>query len=85
MIEKPSIFDIPTLFNVQAAPLGGIRDLQLHVENLLKETDAKILNQNILLHHLIDRMSIVECLTKSPEELEKEWELTVGTNIAGKK
>ena len=65
-----------------AAPLGGIRDLQLHVENLLKETDVKIFNQNILLHHLIDRMGIVECLTKSLEELKKEWELTVGTNMA---
>ena len=68
-----------------AAPLGGIRDLQLHVENLLKQTDAKIFNQNILLHHLINCMSIIECLTKSLEELEKEWELTVGTNMAGKK
>ena len=55
----------------------GIEDVKLHTQHLLKEVDEKIFHQNTLLHHLVDRMSMVEYLTDSPDELEEKWAVSV--------
>ncbi|KIM57858.1 hypothetical protein SCLCIDRAFT_10358 [Scleroderma citrinum Foug A] len=71
-------FEIPTLFNVKATPIAGIKDLQLQTENLLKEMDNEIFHKNILLYHLVDRIEMVEHLSESPQKLVEQWEQCTG-------
>ena len=78
LFSEPAGFEIPTLFNVKATPISGIKDLQLQTENLLKEMDNEIFHKNILLYHLVDRIEMVEHLSESPQKLVEQWEQCTG-------
>ena len=60
----------------------GIEDIKLHTQHLLK--DEKIFHQNTLLHHLVDRMTMVEYLTDSADELEEKWVVSADKLWRGK-
>ena len=81
---QPGDYGIPTLFNVPETPGMGIEDIKLHTQHLLKEVDEKIFHQNTLLHHLVDRMTMVEYLTDSADELEEKWAVSADKLWRGK-
>jgi len=60
-------------YSMSGKPQAWGSKMSNYTQHLLKEVNEKIFHQNTLLHHLVNRMSMVEYLTDSPDKLEEKW------------